>query len=204
MLRADALLKMHRAERHVVIRQVLLLSIDELLERDLEPIVFGAHEQTICHRLAVYLERHTDLNVDCEYNRNITDEKRLADGKRFRPDIIMHRRSSNRENALAVEVKMRGGTLASDTIRLRELTRERTQFDYWAGAVIIFFNQRRALIRDGTLRVTIDWFPQSSEQPLSKRECVVPSGWILKLKEIGLLKSNSAATRRHTLDPDGT
>lgn len=46
----------------------------------------GLHEQTVSHRLAVYLERRflknktfrtCNLSVDCEYNRNRDDCKKL-------------------------------------------------------------------------------------------------------------------------------
>jgi hypothetical protein len=209
-MKADVLRKMDRAKRLAAIKKTLLLWIDELLTKDLDLIVSGAHEQSICHRLAVYLERHTDLNVDCEYNRNMMEAKRLAelDGKKeklFRPDIIAHKRLRNDENALVVETKLRGRNRLSEVERLRKLTEERTQYDYWAGAVIIFFNQRRMLIRDHTLRVTIDWFPQSDQQPPTELQRPIPDGWICRIKEIEYLKRNAkASSRSHTLDPVGT
>src|SRR5438552_2279765 len=85
-------------ERFERIKLALSRSIESLLARDLELVACETHEQTICHRLALYLEELTDLNVDCEYNRDMLNAKMLKSGKPFRPDIIVHRRRSNDDN----------------------------------------------------------------------------------------------------------
>ena len=66
------------------------------------------HEQSISHRLAVYLEQEfPDWYVDCEYNRagGGSDPKRGPDGQPNIPDIIVHQRGQYGPNLLAIEIK---------------------------------------------------------------------------------------------------
>jgi hypothetical protein len=171
MLRATVLQGLNRMQRCAVIKRALHTSIDSLLDNDMDLLATGAHEQAICHRLAVYLEQHTDLNVDCEYNRNMMRAKELRGGRRFRPDIIVHRRLSNDENVLVVETKARAQRGTSDLEKLKELTEELGMFRYWAGAFIIFFNEPRMVLNSGTLRASVHWFTGVEEEV-----CAVGSG----------------------------
>ena len=97
-----------------------LFARDEvLLNRD-----YNINERTVTHRLGMYLaEEFPEEDVDCEYNRMlVSDEssvvKRIklkaqeeyteiddTDAKTVFPDIIVHRRQTNR-NLLVIEVKM--------------------------------------------------------------------------------------------------
>jgi len=48
------------------------------MSRDLTLLAIGAHEQAICHRLAVYLEYwFSTYEIDCEYNRMESKIKRV-------------------------------------------------------------------------------------------------------------------------------
>jgi hypothetical protein len=145
-------------------KNALHAAIDELLAKDMDLLVSGAHEQAICHRLAVYLEPRTPLNVDCEYNRNMMRAKTLIGKRRFRPDIIIHRRLSNDENLLVVETKSRARKSVSDAQRLSELTAELSDYGYSGGAFIIFHNRPTTMLKRGVLPVTIDWYFASTLQ----------------------------------------
>jgi hypothetical protein len=90
--------------------------------------------------------------------------KQLSGGRRFRPDIIIHRRLSNAENVLVVETKSRAQNSASDERKLSELTAEMSTYRYWAGAFIVFFNQPSTVMQSGVLQVTIDWFSRSEKE----------------------------------------
>jgi hypothetical protein len=105
MLRINELMNLSPVNRSQRVREALKTALNTLLDRDLDLLAMGAHEQAICHRLAVYLEAMTDLNVDCEYDRDMMRRKMLTGGKLFRPDIIIHRRLSNENNLLVVEAK---------------------------------------------------------------------------------------------------
>jgi hypothetical protein len=155
---------MDEGEKREAIKQMLHSSLEMLLDRDVDLIATGGHEQAICHRLAVYLEGHTGLNVDCEYNRDMMRAKELPGGRRFRPDIIVHRRLSNDENLLVVETKARAQRSASDRQKLRLLLDERGRFHYSAGALITFFNERTRVLRTGTVRVSVDWITSEEEE----------------------------------------
>ncbi|MBA4154830.1 hypothetical protein [Flavobacterium sp.] len=118
-----------------LIKKILELSIDELIERDSD--IFNhaeevidqlsgeevirlnrkLHETTINHRLAFYLEKYCyeteleDLIVDIEYNRYYENPKMLntIEGRiTARPDIIMHSRMDKTvptQHFLVVEAK---------------------------------------------------------------------------------------------------
>jgi hypothetical protein len=87
-----------------------------LLEQDAYLLTTNVNERSISHRLAGYLEPHFGgWHVDCEYNRNHDDPKRLqlprrnvpnddTEARTVFPDIIVHRRSTN-ENLLVIEMK---------------------------------------------------------------------------------------------------
>lgn len=96
-LLTEALAAFHAAEMH-------------LLRAD-------ASERSMTHRLALHLTPlFPDFDVDCEYNRDGFDVKRLALHERpvqdddteavtVFPDIVVHRRGDNDANLLVIEVK---------------------------------------------------------------------------------------------------
>jgi len=112
--------------------QALMTLVDKALarlyRRDRELIWRGVHEETISHRLAIYLEvllfEHFNLkpfdstgyDVDIEYNKNGENVKRLVrGGSGRRPDIIVHKRGHNDNNLLIIEVKKRRRTQISQS-----------------------------------------------------------------------------------------
>ena len=94
------------------IEQILLAAIRELYKRDRGLIEHGVHEVAITHRLAIYIEDalrksgDSESHVDIEYNKNMRKQKELVLGEGGkRPDIIIHKRQSNKHNQLIVELK---------------------------------------------------------------------------------------------------
>ena len=106
------------------------------------------------------------MGVEGRAKRNYRHGRRTEGGQPFRPDIIVHRRLSNKENVLVVETKARAQRSGSDEKRLRELTAELGVFRYWAGAFVIFFNRPRTVLRTGVMRVTVQWFTDAAEEPV--------------------------------------
>lgn len=111
-------------------------AVDQLLRRDANLFDMDVNERSISHRLAIYLEEQfPDWDVDCEYNRNGHDPKRLRltpdmiesddeQGTSVYPDIIVHRRGKP-ENFLAIEIKKHnGGGKENDLLKLRALRKE--------------------------------------------------------------------------------
>ena len=67
------------------------------------------YEPTISHRIAVYLEDlFPGFDIDCEYNKNLLGDKKDVNGKKIRPDIIIHKRMTNETNCVMMEVKKSG------------------------------------------------------------------------------------------------
>ncbi|QLE99570.1 hypothetical protein FLM49_12825 [Neptunomonas phycophila] len=91
-------------------------SLNQLLRADGDILAMDVNERTISHRLASYLEPFCQgWNVDCEYNRNHDDPKRLEIIRRniqsddtqattVFPDIIVHRRGTG-GNFVVIEMK---------------------------------------------------------------------------------------------------
>lgn len=120
------------------IEQIVHNCLDELFENDLGLLQNDVSERAITHKFAEYLQdRIPNLNVDCEYNRNFElgerANKRLYFLKANRegqikvglqeddllaistyPDIIVHRRMTNAENLLIIEVKKKNSQVSHD------------------------------------------------------------------------------------------
>ena len=111
-------------------------ALHRLIAEDADLFKADANERSISHRLAIYLEQEfPGWNVDCEYNRDGHEPKRLQlnpetirsddeQGTTVYPDIIVHRRGKT-ENYLAIEIKKRnGGSENKDLLKLRALRNE--------------------------------------------------------------------------------
>lgn len=91
-------------------------ALDQLLRADAGLLQADANERSISHRLAGYLETFfPGWNVDCEYNRDRHEPKRLEIRPRqiqsddtqattVFPDIIVHRRGTS-DNLVVIEMK---------------------------------------------------------------------------------------------------
>lgn len=85
-----------------------------------------ASERSMTHRLALHLTPlFPDFDVDCEYNRDGFNVKRLALHERpvqdddteavtVFPDIVVHRRGHNDANLLVIEVKKASSAVNAD------------------------------------------------------------------------------------------
>jgi hypothetical protein len=98
------------------IRKLIEGAYQMLIEKDGYLLKVDANERSITHRLAIHLESvFPEYNVDCEYNRNGLDPKKLikfkkeidpddTNGKTVYPDIIIHHRGEN-SNFIVIEAK---------------------------------------------------------------------------------------------------
>lgn len=141
------------------IRDALHEAVSLVLDKDFELLAIGSHEQSIAHRLAVYLESYFPrFHTDCEYNRWLDEPKRGRSGSDvrdllMRPDIVVHRRNSAL-NILAIEVKANGNEeRATDDRKLDVYVRD-SRFRYHAAASVVFCNSLGE-IREGQLRAEI-------------------------------------------------
>jgi len=123
---------MDRAKISAIIDHALQQLIEEqpaLLELDLT-------ERALSHHLAVYIAQQIpDYDVDVEYNRHGGNPKRLdlpprtALDREVRattvfPDILVHKRDTDKHNLLVLELKKPGGDLKYDELKLRAFRRE--------------------------------------------------------------------------------
>ena len=152
-------------------------ALRRLYERDRFLIETSVNERSITHWMAVYMqEAFPGWDVDCEYNKNGANPKRLpvapweittadTNGQTVYPDIIVHHRGTQ-ENLLVIEAK-KGWTGANSANDVRKLQAfgELEEFAYRFGAFVVL-NRRRVDIR---------WFsdgrehePETLEMPPAK------------------------------------
>ena len=109
------------------IQKKLYTALNQLSKNDLWLLRKNLNERTIAHKLAEYLQQiFPDYHVDCEYNRDVEQSSglkkitilkeryeaikdKVVDGLSIDvsvfPDIIIHRRGTNKFNLLVVELK---------------------------------------------------------------------------------------------------
>jgi hypothetical protein len=93
-------------------------ALGDVVTKDQALLTLHAHELALVHRFGVYLEAHlrpvlrqNGLTVDLDYDRHGDLPKLLPprpdrdEGRRFRPDLIVHRRRVDTHNLLVVEWK---------------------------------------------------------------------------------------------------
>ena len=145
------------------VKAALKNAIDTFVENDRHLLAADASERSMSHRIAVYLAQEIrGYEVDCEYNRDGFDIKRLQLGNRptsdddaeavtVFPDIIVHCRGTNEYNLLVVEMKKASasGGCAYDHAKLQAF---RAELNYtWAAHLVIGFDQ------SGVLQRKVEW-----------------------------------------------
>lgn len=123
-----------------IIARGVVAAVRSLLISDLHLLQVNASERSISHRLALHLATQFEgMDVDCEYNRNGHEIKRLQlpqscaptsedEGNPVYPDIVVHRRSSD-ENILVIEIK-KSTSSVSDKCDLDKLSAFREELGY--------------------------------------------------------------------------
>lgn len=105
-------------------------------------------EPTIAQHIAGYIREQIpkQLSVDVEYNKHLTEKKVLLLPPKgspnanpiptvVRPDIVIHKRGTDRQNVVALEVKKPGANLAHDRVKLEAF---KQQYGYLlAGHIIV-------------------------------------------------------------------
>jgi hypothetical protein len=135
-------------------------AINMVFDRDAILMTQENSEWAIAHRLAVYLEQMLPgWNIDCEYNRQgqDTDIKTKTNGKKVRPDIIVHHRGllTPEHNLLVAEIKKTNSSNA-DHVKLKEYTftpNNKRRFQYQYGLAIVFNGDK----------VSLTWFENGQQ-----------------------------------------
>lgn len=119
-----------------------------LMENDLS-------ERCISFNFACHLKRFfPEYDIDCEYNRNMNDIKRLEKIKKIvksklsgteedygvnvSPDIIIHRRGSNKHNLAVIEIKKESSPLEDQKFDIEKIRSYKTELKYKVGVFIKF------------------------------------------------------------------
>jgi len=98
-------------------------SIGILFKKDAFLLLHAAHERSVTHKLAEYLQKEfPDYHVDCEYNKHSKEVKKLLrkcsekelekrtcgkSSDRIYPDIVVHIRGNDGKNLLVIEAKIK-------------------------------------------------------------------------------------------------
>lgn len=116
------------------IKNRVIRAVEKLCMWDVHLLRVNSSEQSITHRLGVYMQGEFPAwHVDCEYNRVGTEPKTHAGEKKPKlviPDVVVHHRNEV-DNLLAIEVKKHGDRRghADDLSRLKEF-RNSLAFQY--------------------------------------------------------------------------
>jgi len=108
----------------------------------------NTNERSISHKVAEHLQiQFPDMNVDCEYNgRGDRGEVKKSPGnqgkpknqmRRVFPDLIVHKRLSDNNKCLVIEIKKKNGNLATDILKLKEFT-DKDGYGYTVGLLLVF------------------------------------------------------------------
>ena len=140
------------------IEKLVNKAIALLVENEPQLLDLNVTERALSHHLARYLGELVPegFNVDCEYNRHSDVPKRLnlpsrqAEDREIRattvfPDIIVHKRDSDTDNLLVLEMKKPGERLEYDEAKLLAFRRE---LGYSHTAHIILGRRNGKLVKD--------------------------------------------------------
>lgn len=128
------------------IKKNIRIAFNLLFKNDAFLLEKSAHERSITHKLAEYLQQQfIDWHVDCEYNRHgilIKILPRECNGKNEKyvyPDIIIHHRNTD-NNLVVFEIKLKKLDTVDvcDNKKLIEFTKHSGKYRYTLGVFIGF------------------------------------------------------------------
>lgn len=140
-------------EKFLKIQKLVKNSLEKFYKNDLQLFNISRNgpvgERAMVFRIGVYMqdfmsqdEMLREYNIDCEYNRNIEDVKKIND-RLVIPDLIIHKRLTNNDNFLCIEFKKNHVSSASnnavkcDWCKLRFLTDKKNDYRYEYGLHVI-------------------------------------------------------------------
>lgn len=127
--------------------ELLKKSVDKCYADD-KTLIDRSMERTSVARIFYYMQNlivrsknfecFREYNLDCEYNRNMEDGKRLADNERGKiPDVILHKRGSNDSNLLILEFKSaENDDYTDDYDKLQKFTKQDGTYNYFLGVFV--------------------------------------------------------------------
>lgn len=138
------------------IERIINKSLDQLYSKDEELFTNDLCERCIAFRFGLYFyqimqeEKHSDYDIDMEYNRHIADIKRFPQKPNGAyPDLLVHRRGYDTDNLLVIEFKKWDSSkkdIEEDLKKLEEFIDCWGEYKYKYGASIIFAKERKDVI----------------------------------------------------------
>ena len=159
----------------------VIAAVGKFRKNDIALIMVDAHERSMSHKLAQYVqEQFNGWDVDCEYNRHGSEPKEILENGSWRrwanaytllgdekaktiyPDIVVHRRLSDEDNLLVVEVKKSTTVSESklDIDKLEALTSKNYEYRYHFGVQIVI-----AIDWHGNLADKYNWYEDGEASP---------------------------------------
>lgn len=145
------------------LENILDAAMHRLIGDDWTLLDLDVSERSLTHHLARYIQeflpKDLNLNVDVEYNRHLDQIKRLdlpprratdrdIQATTVFPDIIVHKRNSDEENLLVIEVKKTNGDLEYDH---KKLCAFREQLGYQYAAHVILGMNSSGVVESGVI-----------------------------------------------------
>jgi hypothetical protein len=112
------------------VEEIIGYAIQQLQKNDADLLEINVSERAVMFHLGRYIREKTPakFDVDCEYNRHFKNPKQLWYLKNeldvpqecsVFPDILIHRRNSDEDNILVMELKKIGEDLEADKRKLK-------------------------------------------------------------------------------------
>jgi hypothetical protein len=123
------------------LQEKLKEAISRAYEQDIQ-LLEKRTERPFVFRVGLYLNElikdclPSNTVIDCEYNRNMDDPKRLPNDTICTPDLLIHSRDRADNNFLAVEFKGYWNNDNNDTNKLKELTNPNGIYKYRLGVFV--------------------------------------------------------------------
>lgn len=164
----DELKSLKKADCIPILKDWAIQALDKLLAQDGVLFAVGAHEQCLCHRLAIHLASVMPVgtDIDCEYNRWVQKLKELdyqvaGVKKLFRPDIVAHQRlSAYSDNFIAIEAKPSRASrqqITTDRQKIDAIV-TKPEYNYELGVSVRFMTAWRYVVRHRQARVQYEFF----------------------------------------------
>lgn len=133
------------------IKKFVNASLEKFYKNDRDLIEMSNEEDMISEQCMVFhigsymknkmntLTKFQWADLDCEYNRNMNDPKMMRSDRKIIPDLVIHRRRSNRNNLLVIEFKKKNAETydkENDRNKLMYLTDQKEDFKYNFGLFV--------------------------------------------------------------------
>lgn len=132
-----------------VIKRKIKHCIERIYEDDSDLFDRNNYEVTISSKLAQYLfVEFKEYDVDCEYDKHINQEKEVKElNQNIRPDIIIHRRGTDEENLVYIEIKTDHNRESRelDYCKIKAMTKQKGEYGYSLGLFIDFNRDKENL-----------------------------------------------------------